>query len=176
MTAKELVEKYKIYLVGDENIATRQMPKVKKDGAYDAVMAAKKEIIVLLKAEKEAIKKATAEREAKIEALEGLSELERAIAEHREYQKDFERMMDDECNDGLCAPKRPISDIAELKEKYPRAAAYLKAEDYSLAANAKKSSAGHKALERIIDGGDYKSIIADMENEWADYCNAHMWD
>lgn len=73
-------------------------------------------------------------------------------------------------------PTKPAVSITELYEKYPKAAAMLQAEAYSSASNVAKSSAGRKARERIIDGEDYTQVIADMEKEWTDYCDEHVWD
>ena len=57
--------------------------------------------------------------------------------------------------------------IAGLKQKYPIAAAYIKAETFAMASNFEKSSAGSKAMESILDGEDAKKVIEKMEMEWA---------
>lgn len=63
-----------------------------------------------------------------------------------------------------------------MMTKYPRAAAYLKANEYAKAANDAKAIAGKKARERIINGENYDNVIADMEDEWKSYCNKNIWD
>ena len=73
-------------------------------------------------------------------------------------------------------PTKPAVSTTELCEKYPKAAAMLQAEAYSRASNVAKSAAGRKARERIIDGEDYKTVIAEMEEEWTKYCDEHVWD
>jgi hypothetical protein len=57
-----------------------------------------------------------------------------------------------------------------------RPAEMLRAESYSRAANYHKASAGRKAVERILDGEDWKKAISDMEAEWDAAVSEHMWD
>ena len=176
MTVAEMVKKYNIKLADGGRIGIYNANCAKKDKMVDTIIAAKPEIIAYLTAEKEATEKAAAERKAKIDAIEGLKELEAAIAEHENYHYKFNRMMEDEGNDGVNPPIRPQSNIRELKLKYPRAAAYIEAKSYEYSANYAKSGAGRNACERIINGEDYEQVLADMEKEWSDYCNEHIWD
>lgn len=134
------------------------------------------EIKAHLIAEQEAQRAAAAAREAKIAAIEGLKEIKTAIYDRQRYRREFNAMMDDEFNDGARAPKLPTADVDALLAKYPRAAAYIKAENYSYAAHDVKSMSGAKALEKIINGEDYAAALADMEAEWSAYVNEHMWD
>lgn len=134
------------------------------------------EIKAHLIAEQEAQRAAAAAREAKIAAIEGLKEIKTAIYDRQRYRREFNAMMDDEFNDGACPPKPPKANVDELMAKYPRAAAYIKAENYSYAAHDVKSKAGKIALEKIINGEDYAAALADMEAEWSAYVNEHMWD
>lgn len=134
------------------------------------------EIRAHLQKEKDAEEAAAKDRQEKINAIEGLQEIRDAKEAWYRYHDEFERMMDSEYNDGACPPKEPTVNIEELKSKYPRAAAYIMAENYNCAANYAKSSAGKKALEKIINGEDYAQAIAEMESEWSAYCEAHIWD
>lgn len=134
------------------------------------------EIKAHLIAEQEAQRAAAAAREAKIAAIEGLKEIKTAIYDRQRYRREFNAMMDDEFNDGARAPKLPTADVDALLAKYPRAAAYIKAESYSYAAHDVKSMSGAKAIEKIINGEDYAAALADMEAEWSAYVNEHMWD
>lgn len=134
------------------------------------------EIKAHLIAEQEAQRAAAAAREAKIAAIEGLKEIKTAIYDRQRYRREFNAMMDDEFNDGACPPKPPKADVDELMAKYPRAAAYIKAESYSYAEHDVKSNAGKKALEKIINAEDYEKAIADMETEWTAHVDKHMWD
>jgi len=128
------------------------------------------------KADKAASEKAIAERKAKTAAIEGLEEIRSAIHAAEQYHRDFNRMMDDEYNDGVNPPERPTTNIAELKARYPRAAAYLVAESYSYADHYVKAGAGKRAVERIINGEDYNKVLADMKAEWDAHCAEHIWD
>lgn len=176
MTVEEMVRKYNVKLASGGRIGIYNADRAKKDKMVDIIVAAKPEIVAYLTAEKEATERAATERKAKIAAIEGLKEIQDAIMEHENYRYKFNRMMEDEFNDGVNPPTKPQSDIGALKKKYPRAAAYLKADSYAMAANYAKAGAGSTARERIINGEDYEKVIADMEKEWSDYCNEHIWD
>jgi hypothetical protein len=122
--------------------------------------------------------KARKEREAKVNSIEGLNEIRKAIESEIEYHAAFTRMMENEDQSGNDAllPNLPEVSSKDLKARYPRAAAYIKAESYSLANNYAKAGAGKKALERIINGEDYKKVLADMEAEWSAHCEENMWN
>lgn len=106
-------------------------------------------------------------------AIPGLKELEAAKAEQAAYREAFSRAVDS--GDGIY-PVKPESDPAELSAQYPMAVAMLRAESYSCAANYRKASAGRKAVERILDGEDWKKAISDMETEWNAATSERMWD
>ena len=71
---------------------------------------------------------------------------------------------------------KPEYDFEAMREKSPRAVAYLKAQDYASASNPRKAAAGDKTLERIINGDDYKSALKDMEVEWELACMQSIWN
>lgn len=122
----------------------------------------------------EAEERETAERRRNFrDAIPGLKELEAAKEEQAAYREAFSRAVDS--GDGIY-PAKPKSDPAELSVRYPMAAAMLRAESYSCAANYRKAGAGRKAVERILDGEDWEKVISDMENEWRDATLEHMWD
>lgn len=175
MTASEMIKDYNITLdpVKPGMLRAYNVKKIKADNAGKKITEAKPEIMAILTAEKEAKEKEAAERTAKINAIEGLNEIKVAIAEQERFHDAFNAAM--ERGDGRL-PSRPESNIGEMKAKYPRAAAYLKAENYEYSANYAQASAGRKARERIINGEDYEQVLTDMEKEWSDYCNEHVWD
>lgn len=122
----------------------------------------------------EAEERETAERRRNFRAaIPGLKELEAAKAEQAAYREAFARAVDS--GSGIY-PAKPKSDPAELSARYPMAAAMLRAESYSRAANYRKASAGRKAVERILDGEDWEKVIGDMEADWNEEANKHMWD
>ena len=118
-----------------------------------------------------------AAKNAKIKAnIPGLDELQACVNDWDNYHEGFNQMMEDEDNDGVNPPKRPAKEVAGVAAQYPIASAYVKADNWSLASHYAKSGAGDRAKEKIINGEDYKSVIADMEKEWSDHTKAHMWD
>lgn len=170
MTIIEMIKKYDIRDVGDGRIGIYNMKDVEKH--IDEINAKKPEILAHFAAE-EAERKA---REDKINAIEGLKELTKAINDEIAYNEAFNRMMEDEYNDGVNPPSKPKVRSAELKKQYPRAAAYIKAENWECASHYAKVGAGKRAKERIINGEDYATVLADMEAEWSAHCAEHIWD
>lgn len=131
------------------------------------------EIKTALMAE-EAEERETAERRRAFRAaIPGLAEIEAADEAFFAYRRAFARAMDS--GDGVY-PKPPQENTDELRERYPMAAAMLRAESYSRAANYRKASAGRKAVERILDGEDWGKALSDMETEWDAAVSEHMWD
>jgi len=107
-------------------------------------------------------------------AVPGLRELETAINDTLRYREEFSRMMEDEGNDGA-RPPRPVKvDADELREHYPVAAAYLKAESWSCADHDVKAAAGKRAMEAIRSGVDYRQAVAAMETEWSEWTAGHV--
>ena len=106
-------------------------------------------------------------------AIPGLKELEAAREAQATYREAFARAVDS--GDGIY-PAKPKIDPVELSARYPMAAAMLRAESYSRAANYRKAGAGRKAVERILEGEDWEKAISDMEAEWQEAVSEHMWD
>ena len=104
----------------------------------------------------------------------GLEELRQIRNEWEEYQYKFNRFIEGGCIGH--APIKPTVQISTANETYPIAAAYLKAESFENASNYAKSSAGKKAKERIANGEDYITVLADMEAEWNEHVEANMWN
>jgi hypothetical protein len=116
------------------------------------------------------------EESALLKAVPGLRELESAIDAEIGYSEDFDKMMDDEYNDGVNPPVKPTIKSSDLRNQYPVAAAYIKARGYSNASHFAKASAGNTAMDRIKNGEDHTRVLADMEKEWSNYCKGHMFD
>jgi hypothetical protein len=175
---KEIAIKIKNHGISihDESLGTLRilyLCGIEKDELLSWVKAHKQEIIAHIKNEEEEKKKAAEEREVKIAGIDGLRELQEAIGEHEKYHDDFEKCFE---NEGVVFPDRPKSDVSALRKKYPRAAAYLKAENIKYSDHFVQSAAGSKALEKIIDGEDFKKAIADAKAEFSAYCKEHIWD
>jgi len=108
--------------------------------------------------------------------IPGLAELEKNIAEWDYYQEIQQKMMENEMNDGVNPPRRPKKEVVETAAQYPIAAAYVKADNWSMASHYAKSTAGSKAKKRIEDGEDRKIVIAQMEKEWTAHCDKNKWN
>jgi hypothetical protein len=157
-------------LMGDKMAVSPRDKAVKLLKAHPAEMQEIKAALIAEKTEE----RETAERRQNLrDAIPGLKELEAAKEEQAAYREAFSRAMDS--GDGIY-PAKPKSDPAELSAQYPMAAAMLRAESYSRAANCRKASAGRKAVERILDGEDWGKAINDMETEWNKAASEHMWD
>lgn len=157
-------------LIGDKMAVSPRDKAVKLVKAHPAEIQEIKAALM----DEEAEERETAERRRNLRnAIPGLKELEAAKAEQATYREAFARAVDS--GNGIY-PAKPGSDPAELSAQYPMAAAMLHAESYSCAANYRKASAGRKAVERILDGEDWKKAVSDMENEWREATSEHMWD
>lgn len=165
---KDLIKKYNITETANGMIQARPAHKL-TDAEKDQIRAAKPAILAYF-AE---LRQAEADRQAKIEAIEGLEELKDIRAEWENYRDEFDQAM--EAGNGY-TPSKPEEKVEDVAKRYPRAAAYLKAEDYSYASHYAKASAGRKALERIINGENHEQAIAEMEAEFTAYCEKHIWD
>lgn len=157
-------------VIGDKMAVSPRDKAVKLLKAHPAEM---QEIKAALIAEKTEERETAEYRQNLRDAIPGLKELEAANEEQAAYREAFSRAMDS--GDGIY-PAKPKSDPAELSAQYPMAAAMLRAESYSRAINSRKASAGRKAVERILNGEDREKVIADMEADWNEEANKHMWD
>lgn len=171
---KELIAKYNIRIGGDgtQLAMDKRIAKNPEDLAF--VKSHKPEIMAFIKAEKEAKQKSIEERQAKIKAIEGLEEIRAALADVEAWHYELAASFFDV--GGLGVRPKPQYDFDALYAKYPRAAAYLKAESFEYASHYAKSAAGKKAKERIINGEDPNKVITEMESEWKAYCDEHIWD
>ncbi len=169
MTIKEMVSTYAIKLHGEDNLEIKFPVGSDKGEVVELLKANKPEIIAYLQAEKAAEE----DCEAKIAAIEGLEELQLAYYAQADHIDEMSARHEDETLSSI-GVEAPVNNIAALKAKYPRAAAYILAEDYSFAANDAKAAAGREALEEIIEGADPAEAIANMERAWSDYCAANI--
>lgn len=178
MNAQELIQRYKIALKIDEhgqptgNLVVYRADKT----ALAAIKAAKPEIVSALLAQREAGLRAEQERQAKIAAIPGLREIEAARADLASWQLEFSASFDGEGGGGVGVRPKPEHDMDAMYAKYPRAKAYLDAQDFAGSENAAKSAAGQKALEAIINGEDHELALSVMVAEWKSHVASHIWD
>lgn len=185
MTAKELIKAYNIKLTikwdGTKHAPTGTLMitdgvACRRAGDLDAVKAAKPEILAVLMAEREAEERADQERQEKINSIPGLAEIKAAQEDLAKWNQEFQGSFESECGGGVGVRPKPQYDLAVLYAKYPRAKAYLLADQYAHAENYAKANTGEKAVRAIMNGEDPEATIAVMEAEWKEYTQAHMWD
>lgn len=174
MELKRLIEKYGVFAERNGNgftgrIGVRDGKKAVKDGVADEIKAMKQEILDYFHEEDRKEK----ERQIKIDAIPGLQEILKAQRDLEEYNYKFRKSFEDV--GGLGVGQKPDYDFEAAYERYPQAAAYLKAEKKADSVNIEISEIGRKALERVIDG-DYEKAIDDMETELKAFAEKHMWD
>ena len=173
LTVEELVRLCEIIDAGDGRLGCRNRMQAQKH--LEELKAKRLDILQYLADKKAAEETARKERKAKIEAIAGLKELEAAINDEANYHGEVNRRFENEMLSSIL-PTQPKTNMKELKEKYPRAAAYIKAENWKYASNYAKSGAGEKALERIINGENHEQVLADMEAEWDAHREENMWN
>lgn len=178
MNAQELIERYKIALKIDEHgQPTGNLFVYRADkAALAAIKAAKPEIAAALLAQREAGLRAEQERQAKIDAIPGLREIEAVRADLVNWKLEFDASFDGENGGGVGVRPKPKYDMDAMYAKYPRAKAYLDAADFAASENDAKSAAGMKALEAIINGENYERAVSTMDAEWKAHVADHLWD
>lgn len=133
------------------------------------------------------LRDAVAQKEAALEqSFPGLRRMRElaslASNESHRHQRDFQRMMDDEDNDGA-RPPRPenrsfAEELADLRRDHPRTALYLRAEKQaqgtsSFSATSGAMKGGQDALALLIAGGSTEAAEAALafrypSDGWAD--------
>ena len=184
MTIEQLIRRYTLSLT--INPATNQealladLKAIKRDNATEEIKQKKAEIMEYLRAEKaekerlaeEAQKKAK-ERSERIKQIDGLKEIQDAIEDLEQWQYEFDRSFDDV--GGLGVRPMPEYDIKAMRQKYPRADAYLRAENEWLKSNYELSDIGKRALEEVIFG-DWQKAMEMMDKEIKEFADRHLWD
>lgn len=179
--ARELYEsgKYEMSLAGDQlRVAPGHATKM-TDAQLKKSVAADRPLLVEIKAAliaaREEARRQAAARQARIDAIPGLKEIRALIEAQASWRNELTRQMDSE--DGCTSmPGYPEGDVEALCARYPRAAAYLRAEAWVKAGHDVKSHAGAVAREKIINGEPYEAALAEMEQTWQTHVRSHMWD
>ena len=182
MTIEEFVRTLNVRRTGEDKIGCYP-PKCGRDEIVAYMRANKPAILQYLlaqeaaqaRAEQESAK-ARAERDAKIQAIPGLAEIEHARADLAAWHEEWEASFDGEGGGGIGVRPKPKYDLKAMYAQYPKAVAYLKAREYSRSENIAKASAGEVAVRKILDGEDYNAAIAEMDAAWSKYCMDHAWD
>jgi hypothetical protein len=140
----------------------------------EKIKSGKPEIIEYLRSERAK----SEDRKNRIDAIEGLREIEDLQLKWREYNADGDRALEQMMEYGFArrTVKKPEVTVEELFKKHPRAYAYIQAKKQYEKENVQLSMIGKKALERIIYEDDYKAVIDDMEDEIQEFLVEHQWD
>lgn len=176
---RELIKKYKISASGNYNELSKDKWKLLmyKPGDKDLAFIRKNRNQIF--EELEAAVSNKAKRKSAVyanrrNAVQGLNEIEKA--ETAWYKYDLAKKRAHERESGI-SPKRPdIPTVSELLSKYPRAAALRQMENWGSASNYTKASIGNKAAKDILNGVNYKKVVAKAEKDWSDYTKERMWD
>lgn len=165
----------------EDRIAARHFPRgISKAAAAEILIPRKQEVLDYFKGQREAEEKARAERQAKIDAIPGLREIQNARADLAAWNAEFERSFDSRYGagvGGMGVRPKPKYDIPAMLEQFPIAAAYLKAEAESMKSNYELAAIGKQALESIInDPEHYTDALAKMEQEHHEFAERHFWD
>ena len=109
--------------------------------------------------------------------IEGLAELRDAWADEERYRNEFTAMMADEYNDGARPPKARTTDVEDIARKYPRAAAYLKAESYrDGSGHWARAKAGGEAIKMLLEGATAEAANTHLESWLNDNCPNAIWN
>lgn len=105
-----------------------------------------------------------ASKPMKPEDIEGMDKIKAAYAASHRYHRAkmaFERgELDFED-----VPRHKPGEIQELEQKYPRAAAYRKAEQWTRSGEPIKVRLGKQACVRLLNGEDCNTVLEDMRRE-----------
>lgn len=177
MTVNEMIKKYDIKLHGNDQLQVaipKGLSKAQVNALKSDLVAAKPAILTELIARRDAEIKAREDAAAMLVAnVPGLEILRDARSKWEMYHEAFSRAID---RGDVRMPQRPVEDMDAIKAQYPAAVAYLKAESYEYASHYAKSAAGRKAKQAIADGDNHIEALVQMEKEWSDHCNEHIWD
>ena len=180
MTTKELIQLYDIrdgaamgkpgaLLIARQNAVLR-------DKMLDEIKTRKPEILAYFAAEREAKSNAKAEREARIKAIDGLAEIQNAIADIAAWRREFNASFEgDDAIGGLGVRECPHYDVDAIMKRYPQAAAYLRAKEYADKENVELSIIGKKALDAVING-EWQNAMEQMDKDIDAFTEKHMWD
>lgn len=177
LTTPGLIKRYGVAESGNGMISASNADAAQQDGMEKVVAeikARKPEILAWFQSQRDA----QAARQARIDAIPGLTKLRAAYAERAEYRRRFNRSFDgDYAVGGMGVGPRPTVDMEALKRMYPVAAAYLIAEDKYNSENFRISGIGWDVMEMIIASPrKYAAAMAMGNARMREYLGARMYD
>lgn len=105
-----------------------------------------------------------AELVAQSATIEGMDELRAIRKVWSDHRAAFNRWREEGYKGN--PPAAPTVTITDIAAKYPRAAAFVEAEDFSRGAGDTVCAMCRKAMEKIMRGEDYAKAIEEMHREW----------
>ena len=179
MTVEEMISRYNITPETNDygktytgRLKIWNIKALKEDDAEELLR--KNKSVIMEYFEKERARKI--ERDQRIESIEGLREILSAQEELAEWHRRFNESFEGEgAVGGIGVGPKPEHDMDAMYERYPRAAAYIKAQQYTLKENLELSKIGNDALDEVIFG-DYRKAITDLENRLQEFTKKHIWD
>lgn len=175
MNVKDLIKKYNLQAVekdGKMMVHTRARVPA-KDVA--AIKENRDEILKEILDAKEQARKAYQDRQAKIDAIPGLSEIKTELEKAADWRRRFNASFETEDGGGWGVGPRPNYDFDAAYKKYPQAHAYLIAEREAYKDNYELAEIGRKALEKVING-QWKEAMEDLKREEDEFVDRHAWD
>lgn len=158
-----------------DQIIIREADLAEKDGTIPRLIELKYDFINYFEGKREEEKKQAEERERKILEIEGLKEIQDALADLENWKYEFAKSFDYE--GGVGVRPKPQYDFDAMYAKYPAAKAYLDAFELWQKHNYSLSAIGKRALEKIIENKDnYKEAIEEMKNEVREFTDRICWD
>lgn len=162
---EQMIEKYKIALSVDKTNLIVYGKVGDTDKEY--IKGHKDELVDILVRKEQQEEQERNERRKRIEAIEGLVLLQTAITDWNTYNNAMSRYIERDCTGK--APEKPKETVEELARKYPRAAAYVKADRWSYSSHYYKALCGKRAKEAILNGDSHEEVISDMKSAWSKY-------
>ena len=180
---EDLIKTYDMHAAHGKHegeLIVNKIKELKKDKRLEEVRLNKDKILNYInnKAEKEKEQRRMKfeERQKKIQSITGLQEIRNAADEYTQYNRRLNRSFYGEGGGGVGVGQKPTANIAELKKKYPRAAAYLQAEKLSNASNYELQSIGREAVEKILSGKSYKKTLEEAKKKVSKLTDRWKWD
>lgn len=175
MDVKDLIKKYNLQAIekdGKMMVHTRARVPA-KDVA--AIKANRDEILKEILDAKEQKKRAYEERQAKINAIPGLSEIKAELEKAADWHRRFNASFETEDGGGWGVGPRPNYDFDAAYKRFPQAHAYLIAEREAYKDNYELAETGRKALEKVING-QWEEAMEDIKREEDEFVDRHAWD
>lgn len=140
---------------------------LEKAGINDPVIAGR--MILPRNVVETAMRQRENEKKAITKNVPGLEKLREARRYDDQQRREFNRSV--EGGSGVIRGNPNSSTASSVAKKYPRAAAYLKAESYYNSSNYMKSAYGKEAMNKIANGKSAATAIREMEKKWKKYAN-----